>query len=131
MSEGCFEAFELWLGCAWLGVVFLSLNIVLRGAQLEHVFTDLGARVLIQQEQFAEQLGSVAGVLSELRWDFDELSEGESLLASSVRFGDVVTLLYTSGTTGLVKGVFCLQAQWYWWGCYMGDAFGVRPGNML
>ncbi|HEX4761021.1 MAG TPA: ATP-dependent acyl-CoA ligase [Thermoleophilaceae bacterium] len=131
MSEGRLEALELWLGCAWLGAVFLPLNTALRGAQLEHVFTDSGARALIQQEQFAEQLDSVASVLPELRWDLDELPDGEPLPASSARPGDVATLLYTSGTTGPAKGVLCPQAQWYWWGRYTGDALGVRSGDVL
>lgn len=131
MSEGRLESMELWLGCAWLGAVFLPLNTALRGAQLEHVFTDSGARLLISQPQFGEQLSEVAPVLPELRWDIEALPSADPVPASSVRPGDVAVLLYTSGTTGPAKGVLCPQAQWYWWGRYTGDALGLRAGDVL
>ena len=40
-------------------------------------------------------------------------------------------MLYTSGTSGLSKGVICPHAQFYWWGHYTARDLGVAAGDVL
>src|SRR5262249_58172277 len=45
-----------------------------------------------------------------------ETSIEESIDPAQLRPSDLVTILYTSGTTGPSKGVRCPHAQYFWWG---------------
>jgi crotonobetaine/carnitine-CoA ligase len=56
---------------------------------------------------------------------------GEAWPAASIRPGDTLAILYTSGTTGPSKGVCCPHAQFFWWGLNTAHLLGVRGDDVL
>jgi carnitine-CoA ligase len=132
MAENRRELLELWLGCAWLGALYLPVNTAIRGRQLEHVLRDSGARLLVAERELLEAVDAARGRALERVWSFDEYpGPGEPIAPAPVRPGDTCTILYTSGTTGPSKGVLCPQAQWYWWAVTTGEVLGVREDDVL
>lgn len=56
---------------------------------------------------------------------------GEPVEAAPLADGDPFVILYTSGTSGLSKGVVCPHAQFFWWGTHTGADLEVRAGDVL
>src|SRR5690606_34894691 len=48
------------LGVLYAGAVFVPINVALRGATLEHIVTNSGARIIICHPQLAERLTEIA-----------------------------------------------------------------------
>ncbi|MHA6620957.1 ATP-dependent acyl-CoA ligase [Pseudonocardia sp. DLS-67] len=125
------ELLETVLGCAWLGAIAVPLNTALRGAGLRHALTDSGARVVVVEPELVGVLDEV-GVPVE-RWVVGETfpAPGPALPPRPAAPGDTVAILYTSGTTGLPKGVCCPQAQFHWWGVTVGECLEITDDDVL
>src|SRR5205807_8827519 len=54
MSENRLELFELIIGCAWAGAIVVPINTASRGAQLEHILGNCGARLLVVESTHLE-----------------------------------------------------------------------------
>src|SRR5205807_648781 len=50
------ELIGLLIGCGWLGAVAVPINVASRGPQLQHILTNSGARLLVMEPAFAENL---------------------------------------------------------------------------
>lgn len=140
------EFFEVFLGAAWLGAVAVPLNVAARGAQLQHMLSNSGARLLVTEaayldrldvlDQAALALESVLVIGSELLpartvasgpW----IMEPTALPAAKVLPSDPIAILYTSGTTGVSKGVLCPHAQYFWWAFHNAQILELVEGDVL
>jgi len=146
MCENRLELLELILGCAWSGAIAVPINTASRGAQLEHVLSNSGARLMLADAALVPAIGSLQAALPlERIWtvggdaesavggcEISSLPEpGDPVAAHPARAGDTAAILYTSGTTGPSKGVCCPQAQFYWWGVLVSEMLEIDEGDVL
>ncbi|TDN61642.1 ATP-dependent acyl-CoA ligase [Paraburkholderia sp. BL10I2N1] len=143
------EFMEIVLGCGWLGAVVVPINTASRGLQLEHILRNSGARLVVAEAQLVDAIYALdaQNLALERVWLIDEPATdatsappyatiplppaGEPLAAAALAGGDPLAILYTSGTSGLSKGVVCPHAQFYWWGHHTANNLGVVAGDVL
>ena len=141
------EFLRVFLGCAWIGAVSVPINTASRGHQLQHILSNSAARLLIVEGAFAANLDhlDIAALPLDMIWTIDAAAPvraGEIVStpapasdlgcgAQALRPRDLLTILYTSGTTGPSKGVCCPHAQYFWWGANTAALLGLGENDRL
>jgi crotonobetaine/carnitine-CoA ligase len=138
---------RVFLGCAFIGAVSVPINTASRGHQLQHILSNSAARLLIVEGTFAVNLDHLdfAALPLEKVWTIDAetpVAAGRIVATpvpdaavacapETLRPRDMLTILYTSGTTGPSKGVCCPHAQYFWWGANTAALLGLGPHDVL
>ena len=140
----------LFLGLARRGAIEVPINLSYRGAFLSRIINDSCARTLIIAGNFLERLEQICDELTDLRRcviypappddlsprlekkfeivGFDTLlSDNDTPYESELRLSDLVGIMYTSGTTGVSKGVMVCHAQAYRYAHNVSGNHGLVP----
>jgi carnitine-CoA ligase len=134
MLPNSFESVYAWYGCCTLGAIEVPVNIAYKGNVLEYTINNSEAKIMIIHESFLPRIFYLQENLQYLKkliilGDSQpastyensrfEITSWSSFLKSGtpepvpgdVFYYDIAVLLYTSGTTGLSKGVMCTYIQ--------------------
>ena len=121
------EMLRSWFALNYLGAVFVPLNLDYRGRILEHVIRETQSRIMLAHPQLVERLSDidlsnlekVLVVGGENGWASDAIASSATDLdfntemdrPADVNVWDPQMVIFTSGTTGLSKGVLCPYLQ--------------------
>ncbi len=138
------NTFEVQFACWKLGAIFVPLNWRLTIPELEFIVGDCSPLVMVHDDEFAEPAAILAadpGIPHRINWDrvdtsqagavadYEELLRSTDPLAANTptTHDDVLTIMYTSGTTGRPKGAMITQGMTLWNAVNMLEFFSLSP----
>jgi len=129
MLDNSIDYVHTWLGLALAGGVQCPVNTGYRGSFLSHILNDAGCQVIVVEAHYLDRLRPIVDDLQHLRTvvvrgevtpveglevvALAELGTSDPLEPVDVAPGDLMAYMYTSGTTGLSKGVEVSHAHAY------------------
>lgn len=134
MLPNCPEFLYTWFALNRIGACEVPINVALKGQGLSYQMTQSDCVALVADTQYLDRLEGVTDDLAEVRnvafissdgaevpqWrGFENLTFAELMDHSSdtpnidVHYSDLASILYTSGTTGVSKGVMFSHHYWY------------------
>lgn len=146
--ENCPETLIARFACAWLGAICVGTNALAAGPELAHYVATSGAKAAITQPKFVSVLAASAPSLEWFvvtdndggRFDaggrsfgadsFGDLMAAPPMEATPVLASDICSIMFTSGTTSLPKGVAWTQANMVWAARCGAQQFGLRADDV-
>lgn len=138
LAQNGVECFDVQFACARTGAICVLLNWRLTVSELEYILNDSSPKLLVHDVTFgdaATELQQRCDIASLLEIDGGRADSAyESALAEfsdrpvervTLTHDDVVTIMYTSGTTGLPKGAMITHGMNFWNCVNLGVPAGV------
>ena len=132
------EYFDVQFACARTGAICVLLNWRLTVAELEYILNDSSPKLLVHDTEFVASAGELQrrcgiGTTLEIAGGAPDSPYEQALAASdgcpvervALTHDDVVTIMYTSGTTGLPKGAMITHGMNFWNCVNLGIPAGV------
>jgi fatty-acyl-CoA synthase len=120
-------ALETWIAAARLGAIYVPLNFRLAGPELAFIVNDAGSHTIVAGPDSQGAIDAIRDQVPVRRyigvdsagpgWDgYTDVVESTPPLASPdrVRPEELSVIMYTSGTTGVPKGVMLTHANLWW-----------------
>jgi len=149
------DVIALWLALAKLGAVEVPVNSAYRGGVLAHIVNDSRATTLVCSRDFLERIDAIAGEITGLEriivhdpggeessvpaglaerftilpWS-GLASADESALPDRACYRDLMAVMYTSGTTGVSKGVMVCHAHAYEYSNCVTEVLDLQAGDI-
>lgn len=123
MYENSINFFKAYHAAWHAGAVVVPLNVYLHEKELEHIIKDSTPQIIIASEPQKKKLETVTFHAQLLSEDFFIITEhvAQPLNITPANNNDCAVILYTSGTTGLPKGVM-MSSQGIITNCMQGIA---------
>ncbi len=132
------EYFDIQFACARTGSICVLLNWRLTVPELEYILNDSSPAILVHDDEFSSSATelqtrcSIANLLSiDSGHDTSDYEtalasfKGEAAVRADLTHDDVITIMYTSGTTGLPKGAMITHGMNFWNAVNLGIPVGV------
>jgi crotonobetaine/carnitine-CoA ligase len=132
LLDNSFDTMHVYLGLGLTGRVQVPINTAYKGTFLSHVINDCGCSVIVVEGRYRGRLAMIADQIPDVstvivRGEADErlpagrfrviplgeLLTGPASAPRDIRPGEVQAYFYTSGTSGVSKGVRVPHAQAY------------------
>ncbi len=148
LLPNCLELLDLYWACARIGAVAVPLSPLLTGTGLASLIADAGARCLLTRREFLPVVETVLPQLPTLAPERVLLTDGGLLpwgdyaaLAAAAPEGpppdagvapdDLFNIMYTSGTTGLPKGIMHSHRIRANYALLLGPAWRMTPESVV
>ena len=98
---------EVAFACSKIGAVLVAINWRLSAREVAAIVNDAGPSILLAQDEFRDKLANTSGRIMDIHDEYETFIDAEPATRPVADLdGDTVVLqLYSSGTTGLPKGV--------------------------
>src|SRR5262245_30017607 len=150
MLPNCPEYLYSWFGLAKIGAVMVPVNTAHKGDLLQHILSASDSEAIITDVSFLDRLQAIKHGLTNVRNiyvnesagnlqnAFPESSVADFLDASpdpppriELNHSDPLTILFTSGTTGVSKGVVMSHHYYYYAARTIGSGMSVGSNDTL